>query len=163
MKKNKMKKIAGFTMIEMMIGVVVIGILAAMAGPGFSNWIPRMKLKAEAREKVNYLRQARSRAIAENSQYGVYFNTSNGETAFFKDTNSPQLATYESGADSLVEDLIETECNVFYANCTLSNDAVVFFPNGSASTSGTIELHDTESDYEYAITVLASTGRIRLD
>jgi len=163
MKQSRIKKIAGFTMVELMITIVVIGVLAAMAGPGFSNWIPKMKLKAEAREKVNFLRQARSRAIAENSQFGVYFDQDSGEAAFFKDTISPELATYECGADSLVANVIESEPNVFFSNCTLTNSVVIFYPNGSASTSGGIELHDTESEYQYTITVLASTGRIRLN
>lgn len=150
-------------MIEMMVAIVILGVMAAMAGPSFSSWIPKMKLKAEAREKLNYLRQARSRAIAENNQYGIYFDTGNNDIIFFKDATNPQLSIYEAGADSIIGTPIESESNVVFANCTLTNNAVIFYPNGSASTSGQIELHDIESTCEHTISVLASTGRVKLE
>lgn len=155
-------KSAGFTLIEMMIVIVIIGVMAAMAGPSFSNFIPKMKLKADSREKTNYLRQARSRAISENSQYGIYFNTDDNEIVFFKDTSSPELSTYEEGMDSLVQDSISCESNVQFSNCSFANNVVVFYPNGSASTSGSIDLRDTGSSEMYTISVLASTGRVRM-
>jgi len=163
MNNKRFQKIAGFTMIEMMVAIVILGIMAAMAGPSFSKWIPRMKLKAEAREKLNYLRQARSRAISENSQYGIYFNTDNNDIIFFKDVASPQLGIYDAGADSIIEPSIECASNVVFTNSTLTNNVVIFYPNGSASTSGQIELHDIESTCEHTISVLASTGRVKLE
>ena len=163
MNNKRFQKKAGFTLIEMMVAIVILGVMAAMAAPSFSRWIPKMKLKAEAREKLNYLRQARSQAIAENSQYGIYFNTGNNEIIFFKDVINPQLNVYEAGADSIIGNPIESEINVVFANSTLTNNVVIFYPNGSASTSGQIELHDSGSTCEHTISVLASTGRVRLE
>lgn len=162
MSNNKYRNRQGFTMIEMMIVIVVIGIMAAMAAPSFLNWIPKMKLKNDAREKVNYLRQARSRAIAENSQYGVFFDLYGNRMHFFKDTDSPEWSYYAEGADSLIENPVSNESNVSYGTCSLMGNTVIFYPNGSASTSGSIELYDIESGNSYTINVLASTGRIRL-
>ena len=150
-------------MIEMMVAIVIFGIMAAMAGPSFFTWIPKMKLKAEAREKLNFLRHARSRAIAENTQYGIYFDTDSNDIIFFKDNTNPQLGIYEAAADSIIGLPIECESNVVFTNSTLTNNVVIFYPNGSASTSGQIELHDTESTCEHTISVLASTGRVKLE
>lgn len=162
MNNIKNKKSAGFTLIELMVVIAIIGVMTAMAGPSFSSWIPKMKLKADTREKVNYLRQARSRAIAENAQYGIYFNTDNNQIVFFKDISSPELATYEEGMDSLVHDPIDCVGNIEFRDCSFTNDVVVFYSNGSASTSGTINLQDTGSSELYTISVLASTGRVRM-
>ncbi len=160
--KNKLNNNAGFTLIEAMIVVVIIGIFASMAGPSFTNYIPKMKLRADAREKTNYLRQARSRAISENSQYGVYFDDGSHEIVFFKDLVNPEMATYDEGGDSLVIDPVACETNVIFNNNTFTNGAVVFFSNGSASSSGQIDLEDSETGDSFTIDVLASTGRIKL-
>lgn len=160
--RNKLNATAGFTLIEAMIVVVIIGIFASMAGPAFTNYIPKMKLRADAREKTNYLRQARSRAISENGQYGIYFDTDSNEIKFFEDLLSPELATYDESGDSLVMDPISCESNVMLSNSTFTSNVVVFYSNGSASTSGQIDLVDSESGDSYTIDVLASTGRIKL-
>jgi type II secretion system protein H len=162
MKRDRNRKSAGFTMLEMMIIVVIIGIMASLAAPSFFSWIPRMKLKSDAKQNLEYLRQARSRAVAENTQYGVYFDVGNNQYYFFKDISSPQTATYEAGADSLISGPLSMESNIGYADCTFTNDTVVFLPNGSASTSGTIKIFDTGSTETYLVNVLAATGRVKL-
>jgi len=162
MRNNKLGQIKAFTMLEMMIVVVIIGLFASMAAPSFTSWIPKMKLKTDAREKVNYLRMARSQAISENQQYGIYFDTDNNQIIFFKDTANPTAATYDAGMDSLVHDPICCESNINFSGCSFSNSTVVFYSNGSASTSGSIVMTDSSSCDNYTINILASTGRIRL-
>ncbi len=161
--RDKLKSVTGFTMIEAMIVVVIIGVFASMAAPSFTEYIPKMKLRADAREKTNYLRQARSRAITENSQYGIFFDTGSHQIKFFKDIVNPGSAIYDEGGDSLMVDPVCCESNVILDNCTFANDAIIFYANGSASASGQIELHDTETGESYTIDVLASTGRIKLE
>lgn len=162
MKKTGLHRQAGFTMIEMMIMIVLIGILATLTAPSFIGMVPRLKLKSEARANLNYLRLARSRAIAENSQYGIYFDLYNGELVYFKDTHDTQYAYYQEGQDSLIEGPIAIESNISYENCMFMSDCVIFYSNGSASTSGSIDIVGSESGDSYTISVLASTGRVRL-
>jgi len=163
MKKLKFYKRAGFTMLEMMIVIVVIGIMAGMAVPSFINWIPKMKLKNDAKQNLNFLRQARSMAVSDNNQYGIYFDIANKQIHFFEDTSSPELTSYEFGSDSLVIPPVSLERNVSFGECSFNGNAVIFYPSGSASTSGSIIVQDTISSDYFTISVLASTGRVRLE
>jgi len=163
MKESKFYKRSGFTMLEMMIIVVIIGIMAGLAVPSFMSWIPKMKLKNDARQNLNLLRQARSKSVSDNSQYGIYFDIANKQIHFFEDNNNPELTCYEPGSDSLVIPPVNLESNVSFGECLFNGDAVVFYPNGSASTSGSITVQDTTSDNFFTISVLASTGRVKME
>ncbi|MCD6160852.1 MAG: GspH/FimT family pseudopilin [candidate division Zixibacteria bacterium] len=163
MNRIKNHKQAGFTMLEMMIVVVIIGITASMAAPSFFDWIPNMKLKGEAKQNLNYLRQARSKAVAENNQYGVYFDVDNKQLYFFKDTHQPSNAIYSNGADSLIEGPIDMESNFEYSDCTFNNNTVIFFSDGSASTSGSIDIERPEQAEYFIISLLAATGKVKLE
>jgi Tfp pilus assembly protein FimT len=162
MKKQVSRKMAGYTMMEMMIILVIVGILSAMAVPSFLSMMPRMKLKADARNNINYLRIARSRAVAENAQYGVYFDSGQRKFRFFKDTYEPEDAIYDDGQDSVIETSKAMHAGINYGSSTFANSCVVFYPSGSASVSGSIEIDDSESGKTYTISVLASTGKVSL-
>jgi type IV fimbrial biogenesis protein FimT len=53
----------GFTMIEMMVGIAILGILAALAAPDFSATIKRYRIKSTADELRASFLLARSTAI----------------------------------------------------------------------------------------------------
>ena len=60
----------GFTLIELMIVVAIIGILAAVAIPAFMDYMKRSK-KTEAALQLNKIGKNSKRAYMENSQYVV--------------------------------------------------------------------------------------------
>jgi prepilin-type N-terminal cleavage/methylation domain-containing protein len=67
---------AGFTLIELMIGVAIVGILAALAIPTFQSYV----YKGRVTEAVTILNEIKSRQEAYRSRFGNYAAVSgNGE------------------------------------------------------------------------------------
>ena len=97
----------GFTMIEMVIVIAIIGILASFAIPSASKMRTNMRLGGAAREIHSVLQQARLRAAKEQSFVIVDFDPLTGNYIAFVDTDK-----------DFIRDVNET---IFYSN-TLPND-----------------------------------------
>lgn len=59
----------GFTIIELMIAVVIIGILAAIAYPNYADYVRRSR-RADAQAALMQLRLAQEKFRANNTTYG---------------------------------------------------------------------------------------------
>ena len=72
--KVREKFLSGFTLIEVLMTIVVLAILAAVAVPGFSVWLPKYRLKAAARDMVSNFQLAKMGAIKNNRAWAVVFD-----------------------------------------------------------------------------------------
>ena len=72
--KVREKLLSGFTLIEVLMTIVVLAILAAVAVPGFSVWLPKYRLKAAARDVVSNFQLAKMGAIKNNRAWAVVFD-----------------------------------------------------------------------------------------
>lgn len=62
-------RVAGFTLIEIMITVAIVGILAALALPSYTSYVARGK-RAEVRANMLEAAQFMERYYSANNQYG---------------------------------------------------------------------------------------------
>jgi prepilin-type N-terminal cleavage/methylation domain-containing protein len=68
------KNVSGFTLVEVIVVVSMIGILAAIGIPAFSSWMPDYRLRSAARDLYSNLQRAKMGAIKNNAQWRVYFD-----------------------------------------------------------------------------------------
>ncbi len=154
------KNSKGITLLELMIAVVMVGVIVTMAAPQFAGVLPRLKFKSKSRDIVSDMRLARSDAIAQRAQFGLYFDYSQNGYVLFKDQVNPDLFTYETG-DSVIKTVtLGQDVSLYYY--TFSNGSVVFKPDGSAGSSGYVTISNEQGNDQADIDVLASTGRVKL-
>ncbi len=67
---NSFKRPAGFTLIELMITVAVIGILAAIAYPSYTEYVTRSR-RADAKAGLLSVQLAQEKYRANNTSYGT--------------------------------------------------------------------------------------------
>lgn len=144
-----MKKIQGFTLIELMVTIAVLAIIAMMAAPTFGDMLDKQNLNRSTQNLLGLLQQARAQAILERRDVTVDLSkttqTANIATtlywlpqgnSIFK-TGSPQSVTFMlSGGvkdyDATVKDKPFVICN---KNSTKSKEV-------SLSLMGTTQLKE---------------------
>ena len=68
-------KTAGFTMVELLIALAIVGVIAAMALPGTSQWLANQRLVSSARSVASVLSHARGEAIKTGNVWIAFFGT----------------------------------------------------------------------------------------
>lgn len=67
--------VSGFTLLELIVIVFIIGILASISIPVFSTLIPDYKLRTTAQELYSNMHLAKMKAIKKQTKYKIVFQT----------------------------------------------------------------------------------------
>jgi type IV pilus assembly protein PilA len=103
----------GFTIIELMIAVAIIGVLAAIAVPAYSNYINRAKVS----EALTFAATAKT-AVAETYQSNGSFPTSNAQAGLAATINSTNVGSVSVGSNGVIA--IATSISGLTTQATLS-------------------------------------------
>lgn len=74
------KRQRGVTLIEMMIGIAILGVLVSVALPEFSTWIQNTKIRTAAESVLSGLQLARNEAVRRNLNVQLAFGAGSSWT-----------------------------------------------------------------------------------
>lgn len=161
--KRRLNQDHGFSLIELMTTIVIVGIVAGMAVPRFGRVYDRLKMRTVVRHINSELRLARSMAITDKDQYGLYFNTGSRTITLFRDQMNPTNYIFEAGDSVIHIDTMPPEFLWVWSDC--GNQVLTFKANGSAGFTGggnVWALGLTQNAVCISQSnVLASTGRLQ--
>jgi len=144
----------GFTLTELTVVMAVLAILAGIAVPGFMSLMPGMRLNGAARQVMTDLMAARMKAVKENNDFRVFFNTPglNQYTILDDDDNDGRA---EGGETTTVRNI-----RVQYHDVTIrANNNPIFHPKGMATSLPTIRLQNVSGTKKVTVSI---AGRIKI-
>ena len=125
------RKDRGFTLIELMVAVLILGILTSMALPSFREFIINQRIKSASFDLMSAINQARSEAIRRNGQVTVTPSNSDWAQGWSVSTNVPTAGTtliQQSALNGLTVTCYNTPPTA--VACT----TITFLGNGRANT-----------------------------
>ncbi len=162
----------GFTLVEAILVVGIMGILMAISIPSFVGWRENLMYRETAREVASILREAKSRAITNNLEHQVQFdpNPPSVSTRYgmrastraymsLSDWTGVSAVTNWTILDSQVKIVAATATVTVIPQPTNPPGSIQFTPNGAASAVGTVSIQDISGVTRFNVNV-TQTGRI---
>lgn len=164
-KSQRVRVDGGFSMVECMVVLAILGILAAIAVPSFNAWVPSYQLKNAAGEVYSALQLAKLTAVKENANVVIWFNTAgNNYRAYVDDGAGGGVAgnnTQDGTEKTLREGTLEANVDMFNTLFSTWSNQTVFNSRGLASGGwGVVDLRNNQSDFR-RITVW-TTGHLQM-
>lgn len=156
----------GFTLVELMVVIALIGIMATLAIPSFISWVPNYRLKGATQLLYSSFQKARLEAVKRNTNVGISFSTANGTYQVFVDDGTgggiSGNATRDGSESILSQNSLPASCSfiapsTFVGNITGYNSRAL--PLGNRT--GTIQLRNNLTR-QYRLS-LSNAGHVKLE
>lgn len=149
----------GFTMIELLVTISLLGIMMAIAVGGYSSWTKASGQTGQARELQSVMRQAQQRAITEGRAICLQFNGSQSYTVYRGACDSPTRVQVMGPVAAETPGVHFTTPS--FTGTSGASSGVTFNARGTA-WPGSVKVTRTGSSKTYTLSVEGLTGRVSL-
>ena len=156
------KKEPGFSVVELMIAIAIIGILSAMAVPSFQKWSRSYNLSGAATDLYSHMQMAKVGAVKENRTWNIKFRPV-GFLGYEVHNNAGKLV-------KTVDFLARYNGDILFADPTeskkydtpLNDSRLNFNPNG-LSDQGYYYISNKSRSKYYRVGMPSIAGSIRIE
>jgi len=172
MKKNKKNNNKGFSLLELLLVIALVGLLSALVVPSVSKSLASVRLKTAAKKTAAIFRYARNQAVFKKKPFWILVDkevsgvavldepfsggTDDSRDAFASLPSSAKVFLYPEGV--LVDNLFVGDQEI-----TDSQSVFIFYPNGSCSGGEIVLQADSSLAYRISLNPVLSTAEIEVN
>ena len=143
----------GFTLLHLLIGLAVLGVLSATALLSYRHALSGWRLSAAARQVVMDLKLARARAILDSTSHRVHFAVPG--SSYQHERLQP------SGSYVAIGRATTLPGDVTIIGCTATGGGISFRPRGHAGAFGTVTLRNADGDQRAVVVDIVGRARVQ--
>jgi len=153
---------AGFSLIELLVVVALVGLLAGVGLPAMQSWLDRYRVRTAAEQLASLIQLQRMRAVSQNTDFSIDFDENAGTYTLYEGDAATgtaidaQARRLPFGVEfSGVADPVDVPSDemIFHADGSLNN---------STATVDTIYMSNALGDV-FFLSINRSTGRVRVE
>jgi prepilin-type N-terminal cleavage/methylation domain-containing protein len=146
----------GFTLVEAVVGLSIVGILMAMAVPAWDNYRAAQERVSASRDVVSVLRHTQMRATAEETSYRVRIDAAARRLTVARYDGAVWVTR---GSRALQGSAVRVTEPAFVDRSGTTTADAFFYARGTASP-GSVRVSSSGSELSHVITVEGLTGRV---
>ncbi len=145
----------GFTMVELLVVLSLMGFMMALTIPAFSKILGNLRIKTMVRKIVSTLKFARSEAVFKQIPQIVHFDRENN--LYWLEEDSKESPSEKIKVVKLPREIFIKDFEWNDGSRDPENNSIWFYSDGSSS-SGTLTIGDRQKEKSYKISVDFFTG-----